>query len=275
MHISKETFKRQFDFVKQYPHYFIGSNADLPIVGGSILSHDHFQGGDYVFPMDKAAVHQVYDSPDGDITADLLQWPLSCIRLQGEDPRPMIYWADTILSAWREYTDEPRGILSHTGETPHNTITPILRKCCDHYELNLVLRNNRTSDLHPLGIFHPHTQHHAIKKENIGLIETMGVFILPGRLKDELDDACLLLTGEHDIRTLHEEDRCYKHLPWLNALMEKHGLFSNRHTAHECLRQAVADVCAEVLTDCGVFKLDTEGKKGFMQFMHFIGFTQK
>lgn len=275
MKIDVNTFRRQFDFVDQFPHYFVGSNADLPIVGGSILNHDHFQGGAYEFPMDKAKTRKALLSPDGDAEADLLDWPLSAIRLKADDARPLIYWADAILAAWREYSDAGRQIIARTGDTPHNTITPILRKRGKKYELNLVLRNNRTSDEHPLGIFHPHAKLHPVKKENIGLIEVMGLFILPGRLKSELAAAVSFLTGERALSSMTEEDICFKHLNWLCDLVNTHGARHHAEKARALLDQAVADICAQVLDDCGVFKRDADGLNGFMQFMQTVSFVER
>ena len=275
MKIDKGTFKRQFDFVNLFPHYFIGSNADLPIVGGSILNHDHFQGGFYEFPMDKAGTRAVLTSPDGDIEAELMDWPLSCIKLTGDDSRPLIFWADAILAAWRGYSDESRGIFAFTGETPHNTITPILRKRKRQYELMLVLRNNRQSEEHSLGIFHPHAPLHHIKKENIGLIEVMGLFILPGRLKDELKEAAGFLTGERSLDALTSQDSCFKHLEWLKDIISRHGNALKEESAQAVLKKEVAAVCADVLKDCGVYKQDSDGLTGFMQFMQFVGFKSE
>ncbi len=275
MKIDKGTFKRQCDFVNQFPHYFIGSNADLPIVGGSILNHDHFQGGCYEFPMDKAKTRAVLSSPDGDVRAEIMDWPLSAVKLVSDDERPLIYWADAILAAWRGYSDESRGIMAYTGDTPHNTITPILRKRKKHFELMLVLRNNRQSDEHPLGIFHPHAPLHHIKKENIGLIEVMGLFILPGRLKDELKEAAGFLTGERDLNNVLKEDNCYKHLDWLKAVAARQGRKLSQEKAQGVLNKEVADVCAQVLKDCGVYKQDEDGLKGFMQFMQEVAFENE
>lgn len=275
MKIDVNTFKRQFDFVEQFPHYFIGSNADLPIVGGSILNHDHFQGGFYDFPMDKAQIIKTYDACDGDVQVELLDWPLSVIRLCGYEPEQLIELADTILTNWRSYNDEARQIIAYTGDTPHNTITPILRRRGKKYEFSLVLRNNRTSAAHPLGIFHPHANLHPVKKENIGLIEVQGLFILPGRLKDELHHAVSYLTGEKQLALMTPEDPCYKHLDWLCDMAKKHGTNHSADAARELLNQAVADICAQVLDDCGVFKRGEDGLCGLMQFLHSIGLGDK
>ncbi len=187
MLISRETFENLFAFIERFPHYFLGSNADLPIVGGSILSHDHYQGGRYVFAMDNAPFEKKFALADSEITAGRIKWPMSAIRLNSKNPEKLVNLAEKILSAWREWTDESVGILAHSDGEAHNTITPIARRKGENFELDLVLRNNRTSDEHPLGIFHPHAEVHHIKKENIGLIEVMGLAVLPARLKSALE----------------------------------------------------------------------------------------
>lgn len=275
MQISGATFKKQFDFINQFPHYFIGSNADLPIVGGSILNHDHFQGGAYEFPMDKAKTVASFSSPDGDVEANILDWPMSCVQLIGEDERAICHWAETILVAWRGYSDEKRDIIDHTGDTPHNTITPILRKRGSAYKLNLVLRNNRTSEMHPLGIFHPHAPLHHIKKENIGLIEVMGLFILPGRLKDELEECIRFLTGERILNNMTTDDPCDKHREWLQRLRKKVDTKLSEKEARKLINHEVAVVCSEVLQDSGVFKKDADGRQGFEAFLKTVGFVNK
>lgn len=272
MRISRGTFERLFSFVKQFPHYMLGSNADLPIVGGSILNHDHFQGGRYTFPMDQAKVRRTLISPVADVQTVLLDWPMSTIQLQGRNEDALIEEANRILEAWRSYSDEACGILAETDGTPHNTITPILRRDGDCYRLNLVLRNNRTSAEHPLGIFHPHAPLHHIKKENIGLIEVMGLFILPGRLKTELAALGAYLTGEKPMVQPEENDPCCKHYDWLTDVVARHGTGKTSEEAEAILRQEVAMVCAQVLSDAGVYKQDEAGEVGFLRFMNTLGY---
>ena len=272
MRISRGTFDRLFDFVQQFPHYMLGSNADLPIVGGSILNHDHFQGGRYHFPMDDAKVRCQLKSPVPGVSAALLDWPMSTIQLSGTDEQTLIAEASRILDAWRGYSDAQCGIFAETDGTPHNTITPILRKEGEQYRLNLVLRNNRTSEEHPLGIFHPHAPLHHIKKENIGLIEVMGLFILPGRLKTELAALNGYLTGEKPLVRPAESDPCAKHYDWLVEVVARHGLVQTSAEAEAILRQEVALVCAQVLADAGVYKRDEAGLAGFQRFMKALGY---
>ena len=267
MKISRGTFERLFDFVRQLPHYMLGSNADLPIVGGSILNHDHFQGGRYSFPMDKAPVKTNLSSPVKGVQAVILDWPMSTVQLRGRDEELLINEAERILNAWRTWNDPTCEVFAETNGTPHNTITPILRKVDDEYRLSLVLRNNRTSDEHPLGIFHPHAQLHHIKKENIGLIEVMGLFILPGRLKTELHALEAFLTGERPLVLPEERDMSAKHFDWVKAIVEEHGLCADHAHAEKLLRSEVAKVCAQVLADAGVYKQDENGLAGFKRFM--------
>ena len=272
MKISRGTFERLFSFVEQVPHYFLGSNADLPIVGGSILNHDHFQGGCYQFPMDKAGVKAVLTSPVDGVKASILDWPMSTVCLEGKDKAVMIDLADKILAAWRGYSDAECEVLAETEGNPHNTITPILRKVGDCYRLLLVLRNNRTSDEHPLGIFHPHAPLHHIKKENIGLIEVMGLFILPGRLKTELALLSGYLTGEKPMVCPAESDPCHKHYVWVEEIVRTHGLCKTVEEADELLRSEVAVICAQVLADAGVYKQSDAGLAGMKRFLATLGF---
>ncbi len=272
MKISRSTFEKLFAFVGQLPHYMLGSNADLPIVGGSILNHDHFQGGRYSFPMDKAPVKANLSSPNADVGAAILDWPMSAIQLTGKNEADLIDEADRILTAWRSWSDPSCDIYAETDGTPHNTITPILRKVDDKYKLSLVLRNNRTSDEHPLGIFHPHAPLHHIKKENIGLIEVMGLFILPGRLKTELAALECFLTGERALIRPDESDMSAKHFDWINQIVAEHGLCASHADAATLLRTEVAKVCAQVLADAGVYKQDENGLQGFMRFMASLGY---
>lgn len=272
MKIDRGTFQRLFSFVEQLPHYFLGSNADLPIVGGSILNHDHFQGGRYEFPMDKAGVKVQLQSPVEGVNACILDWPMSAMQLSSTNADLLINEAERILNAWRAYSDPACDILAETSGTPHNTITPILRKVDGVYRLNLVLRNNRTSDEHPLGIFHPHAPLHHIKKENIGLIEVMGLFILPGRLKTELAALNGYLTGEKPLVQPDESDASFKHFAWVEGIVKAHGLCASADEAEALLRAEVAKVCAQVLADAGVFKQDENGLAGFKRFASSIGY---
>lgn len=270
MAIDRAAFARLFAFVEQFPHYFIGSNADLPIVGGSILSHDHFQGGRCVFPMTNAPLLRQLTAPCEGVSAGILNWPLSTLRLQGKDKNALLDAAEKVLFAWRRYSDPSLDILAHT-DAPHNTVTPILRFDEEkrEYVFDLVLRNNRTTAEHPLGIFHPHADLHHIKKENIGLIEVMGLFILPGRLKGELAALEAQLSSEEPL-TFSEDMPLYKHSEWLRALRARHGLVP-KEKAGEVLRQALAQKCARVLEDAGVFKLNDAGLQGFLRFTQSIG----
>ena len=272
MKISRSTFEKLFTFVGQLPHYMLGSNADLPIVGGSILNHDHFQGGRYSFPMDKAPVKAELVSPNADVRACILDWPMSAVQLSGSNKQALIEEADRILSAWRAWSDPDCDVYAETDGTPHNTITPILRKVGEEYKLSLVLRNNRTSEEHPLGIFHPHAPLHHIKKENIGLIEVMGLFILPGRLKTELAALEDFLTGERALVRPEESDMSAKHFDWVCDIVARNSLCSSHDEAAELLRTEVANVCAQVLADAGVYKQDENGLSGFKRFMASLGY---
>ncbi len=274
MKISRGTFERLFDFVRQVPHYMLGSNADLPIVGGSILNHDHFQGGRYSFPMDKAPTKVQLKAPVAGMQAAILDWPMSALQLCGKNADELISEAERILDAWRVWSDPDCDIYAETEGTPHNTITPILRKCDETYQLTLVLRNNRTSEDHPLGIFHPHAPLHHIKKENIGLIEVMGLFILPGRLKTELAALEDFLTGERALVRPEESDMSAKHFEWVSDIVAAHGLCSNHEEAANLLRGEVANVCAQVLADAGVYKQDEQGVLGFKRFMASLDYRE-
>ena len=272
MKISRSTFEKLFDFVRQLPHYMLGSNADLPIVGGSILNHDHFQGGCYSFPMDKAPVKVELTTANPSVKAAILDWPMSAIALTGKDELALINEAERILNAWRAWSDPACDIYAETEGNPHNTITPILRKVGEEYKLVLVLRNNRTSDEHPLGIFHPHAPLHHIKKENIGLIEVMGLFILPGRLKTELAELEAFLTGERALVRPEDSDMSAKHFDWIQEIVSAHGLYKNHEEAAALLRSEIAKVCAQVLADAGVYKQDENGLNGFKRFMSSLGY---
>ena len=262
MKIDRTTFQRLLDFVRQFPHYFLGSNADLPIVGGSILSHDHFQGGRYRFAMEKAPVEQELVFPGfEDVQAGIVRWPMSVIRLRCADSGRIVQLADRILTAWRGYSDESVSIFAETEGEPHNTITPIARRRGGDYEMDLVLRNNLTTQEHPLGLFHPHAELHHIKKENIGLIEVMGLAVLPARLKDELAQLAQLLRSGGD---LYADEATAKHAPWAEELKTRHDF--TREDADEVLRQEVGRVFMQVLEDAGVFKRDEAGRAAFLRF---------
>lgn len=262
MLISRETFENLFAFIKRFPHYFVGSNADLPIVGGSILSHDHYQGGRYVFAMDNAPFEREYKLKDAEITAGRIRWPMSAIRLSSKNPEKLTDLAEKILSGWREWTDENVGILAHSDGEPHNTITPIARRRGKNFELDLVLRNNRTSEEHPLGIFHPHAEVHHIKKENIGLIEVMGLAVLPARLKSALEKInAAWLENKNSLPSELEA-----HEIWYKSLREKHGGLTGSDNVKKMLRDEVGHVFAQVLRDSGVYKRDAQGLAAFDKF---------
>ena len=262
MKIERATFQRLLDFVRQFPHYFLGSNADLPIVGGSILSHDHFQGGHYRFAMEKAPVERELVFPGfEDVQAGIVRWPMSVIRLRCADSGRIVQLADKILTAWRGYSDESVSIYAQTEGEPHNTITPIARRRGEDFEMDLVLRNNLTTEEHPLGLFHPHAELHHIKKENIGLIEVMGLAVLPDRLKDELAQLAALLRSGGD---LYADEATAKHAPWAEELKTRHDF--TREDAEAVLRQEVGQVFMQVLEDAGVFKRDEAGRAAFLRF---------
>ncbi len=272
MAITRKSFERLFCFADQFPHYFIGSNADLPIVGGSILNHDHFQGGRYVFPMDRAGDRLRLAAPVKGVRAAVIDWPMSALALEGKDGQALAGLAFDILQAWRGYSDPGREILHFTTE-PHNTLTPILRKTDAGYRLVLVLRNNRTTAEHPLGLFHPHAPLHHIKKENIGLIEVMGLFILPGRLKEELKALEGYLTGEKPLETPGKDDPSHKHFPWILEVASRSGICLDQEEARKTLENAVADVCCQVLEDAGVYKRTEDGLAGLLDFLKTAGFS--
>lgn len=264
MVISKKAFEKLFDFVRQFPHYFVGSNADLPIVGGSILSHEHFQGGRYTFAMERAESEYCFAVKGyEDIACGIVKWPLSVIRLRGCDSGRLVELAAMILDNWRGYTDESVNILSETDGVPHNTITPIARRRGEGFELDLCLRNNLTTDEHPLGLFHPHAQRHHIKKENIGLIEVMGLAVLPSRLQKKLE---LLEAFIAEGRDIAGEASIAKHADWVNSFAE--GLKGQPHEViREILEKEVGKVFLHVLEDAGVFKRDKKGKAAFLRFI--------
>jgi len=277
MQISDATFRRLFDFLEQFPHYFVGSNADLPIVGGSILNHDHFQGGRHVFPVEKAPVVTHFTcSAYPEVRVGVVKWPMSVIRLNSADRHQLEAASSALLAAWRGYSDESVGIRAFSGRTPHNTITPIARMAADgSYELDLVLRNNRTSEEHPEGIFHPHKELHHIKKENIGLIEVMGLAVLPGRLKEELAGIAALLSGtsSDDGWRTDPVHPLHKHKEWMDRLLREHGTSLNEAAADRLLQDEVGRIFLRVLSDAGVFKEDAQGQAAFAAFLRSAGFA--
>ena len=268
MKICKETFKRLLDFVEQYPHYFIGSNADLPIVGGSILSHDHFQGGNYEFAMAKAPVEEEFKVKGFQrITLGRVKWPMSVVRIKGVGKEALVNLADYILKAWKNYSDESSYIRAFTGGIPHNTITPIARCRDGAYEIDLVLRNNRTCDKYPDGIFHPHKELHHIKKENIGLIEVMGLAVLPARLKTEIKELSYYLVNKNKIYELDNREELMKHKEWALQLAKEYPEI-NETNVDEILKKEMGMVFLEVLEHSGVFKRDEKGIQAFSRFIN-------
>ena len=264
MKIDRAAFTKLFDFVKQFPHYFLGSNADLPIVGGSILTHDHFQGGHYEFAMERAEIEKEFTIPGyEDVKAGIVHWPLSVIRIQSKDEKRLIDLADHILKKWRGYTDEEAYIFAETEGEPHNTITPIARKKGDMYELDLTLRNNITTEECPLGLYHPHNEYHHIKKENIGLIEVMGLAVLPSRLKAEMEHLSQCLIKGEDI--VSKED-LKKHAAWVEEIKGKYTDI-NKGNVMDILKEEIGQVFVKVLEDAGVYKYNEEGRKAFDRFI--------
>lgn len=266
MKIDRAAFCKLLDFVAQFPHYFVGSNADLPIVGGSILSHDHFQGGRHSFPMAEAPVETgfVFRGFEA-VEAGIVRWPMSVVRLRSSDRQQLIELADKILLCWRGYTDEAACIYAETEGVPHNTITPIARMRDGKFELDLVLRNNLTTEEHPLGLYHPHEELHHIKKENIGLIEVMGLAVLPARLKGELQQ---LETAILEDRSLLEQEALSKHAPWVEELLTKYEFTAEN--VQQILQQEVGAVFCRVLQDAGVYKRSKDGKAAFLRFLEYV-----
>lgn len=265
MKIEKNTFIKLFDFVKQFPHYFLGSNADLPIVGGSILSHDHFQGGHYTFAMAKAPMEEKYNIKSyEDIEVGRLNWPLSVVRLRGKDTDRIIELATKILAKWRGYTDEKAYIYAETDGEKHNTITPIARKNGDYYELDLALRNNITTKDRPLGLYHPNENLHHIKKENIGLIEVMGLAVLPARLKGEIDTLASYILENKDIRS---NDSIAKHADWVEEFLPQYENI-NGNNVIDIIKAEIGKAFVQVLEDAGVYKNTQEGIEAFNRFMN-------
>ena len=275
MKIDRTTFVRLLDFVDQFPHYMLGSNADLPIVGGSILTHEHYQGGRHTFPMERASLRERVVFPGfEEVEAGIVNWPMSVIRLNAAKPTPLVKLADKILTVWRTYSDPSVGVLAESDGAPHNTITPIARRRGKRYELDLVLRNNRTTDEHPLGIFHPHEELHHIKKENIGLIEVMGLAVLPARLLGEMQRLERAILAGEDPAQIPE---IAKHAPWCAEVLERHPQYKPEHVADldedeveqlsHVIQEEIGQVFAQVLEDCAVFADNLEGRKAFARFI--------
>ena len=263
MKIDRSAFDKLLDFVRLFPHYFVGSNADLPIVGGSILSHEHFQGGHYTFAMETAQVEQdITFRGYEDVTAGIVKWPMSVIRLRGKDRERIAQLADKILTAWRGYTDESAFVIAFSDGEPHNTITPIARRRGEDYELDLVLRCNITTAEHPLGVFHPHADKHHIKKENIGLIEVMGLAVLPSRLKAELTELAAAIVEGRDIAS---DEVLAKHAPWVEELKQQYTFTADN--ALDIVLQETGKVFAGVLEDAGVYKNTPQGREAFLRFV--------
>ena len=267
MKIERKTFERLIDFIKLFPHYTLGSNADIPIVGGSILTHNHFQGGNYEFPMARAQVEKSFQlAKFPNVKAGIVKWPMSVIRLDCANAEELIDAADSILQTWRGYTDEAAFIFAETDGEIHNTITPIARRRGDLFELDLVLRNNITTEEHPLGVYHPHAELHHIKKENIGLIEVMGLAVLPSRLKKELADLGEAICNGEDLRT---NETLAKHADWSEEVRARHPDF-NKSNADEILKQETGIVFSKVLEDAGVYKRNASGQAAFDKFISML-----
>ena len=267
MAINEDCFKKMFDFISQYPHYIIGSNADLPIVGGSILSHDHYQGGNYEFAMAKAPIEKAFKFKGfEDVEAGIVKWPMSVIRLRCADHKRLTQLSSKILAAWRAYTDEAAFVFAETDGVPHNTITPIARKKGDSFEIDLVLRNNITTDEHPMGVYHPHKQYHHIKKENIGLIEVMGLAILPSRLVSELEAVKNAILNNDDLRA---SELTASHADWVEEFLPNHPNF-NADNAMDIIKEETGKVFLHVLEDAGVYKCTPEGREAFMRFLESV-----
>lgn len=280
MKLTKDSLRRLLAFVDHYPHYFIGSNADLPIVGGSILTHDHFQGGRHTFPIQHAPKEAIFSHPEfAGVTVSIVKWPMSVLRLTGKDSSVLLELADSIYEAWKQYSDPAADILAFSEENGekvrHNTVTPIVHRTPDgSYEMDLVLRNNRTSAEFPAGIFHPHEEMHHIKKENIGLIEVMGLAILPGRLKEELDLTAGILAGDSDLyeALMQQEDHALKlHKPWIRQLVAKYGTDHSKEEAWQIVQSEVGSIFVEILGHAGVYKRTDAGKEAFRRFVTHIG----
>lgn len=268
MTINREVFEKLFDFIKQFPHYVIATNADLPIVGGSILSHEHFQGGNYSFAMSRAVIEkEVVFKGFEDVEAGILKWPMSVIRIRSTSQERLVDLADKILGAWREYTDEEAFIFAKTNGEPHNTITPAARFANGKYELDLALRNNITTEERPLGVYHPRNEYHHIKKENIGGIEVMGLAILPSRIKSEMELLARCIIEGKDIRSF---DELLKHADWAEEFIPKYEGKINEENVDEILKAEIGKVFVKVLEDAGVFKRDKKGREYFMKFIESV-----
>ncbi|MFV0363965.1 MAG: UDP-glucose--hexose-1-phosphate uridylyltransferase [Suipraeoptans sp.] len=268
MQINKDTFVKLIDFIKIFPHYFIGSNADLPIVGGSILTHDHFQGGRYTFAMEKAPIIKTISiNSYRDIDVGIVKWPMSVIRISGKDERRLISLADHILKNWINYSDQNAFIFANSNGERHNTITPIARYKNNKYELDLVLRNNITTEEYPLGVFHPHSKHHNIKKENIGLIEVMGLAVLPARLKNEMEELSEYLITEKSISDIRNNENISKHADWLEQFIRKYDSI-HKDNVWDILKKEIGNTFTKVLENSGVFKQTETGLESFTKFMN-------
>ena len=267
MKIDRGSFRKALAFVGHFPHYFIGQNADLPIVGGSILTHDHMQGGRYTFAMERAEVRLPLRF-DGypDIRAGIVRWPMSVIRLTGSDPERLTDLADKILLAWRAYTDEGAFVFAETDGEKHNTITPIARRRGEDFELDLVLRNNITTKEHPLGVYHPHAEYHNIKKENIGLIEVMGLAVLPARLKEEIALLSRAILADEDFSA---DEKIGKHYAWFSAFRDRYTF--TEENVEEILKAEIGNTFVNVLRDAGVYKDTEEGTAAFLRFVSSVG----
>lgn len=266
MKIDKPAFTKLLDFVEKFPHYFVGSNADLPIVGGSILTHEHFQGGNYEFAMAKAPIEtKVTFSGFEDVQAGIVKWPMSVIRIIGTDKARLVELADKVLTTWRDYTDKDSFIYAETEGTPHNTITPIARMRNGKFELDLVLRNNITTEDCPLGYYHPHPEYHHIKKENIGLIEVMGLAVLPSRLKNEMAVLGKAMVNGEDISA---NETIAAHKEWAEMIMQKYDI--NEDNIDDILKKEIGIVFTSILGQCGVYSRDEEGKAGFLRFIESV-----
>ncbi len=264
MQIDRAAFRKLLDFVKQFPHYFVGSNADLPIVGGSILSHDHFQGGNYEFAMAKAPIERYFTiSGFPEVEIGVVRWPMSVLRLRCEDDSRLVELSDRILHRWRGYSDEAVCIHAFTGTEPHNTITPIARQRGGKYEMDLVLRNNLTTEEHPLGLYHPHSELHHIKKENIGLIEVMGLAVLPARLKEEMSLLSEYLLGGKELRS---NDQLAKHADWVDGFLPQYPELTG-DTIERILEDEIGKVFCQVLEHAGVYKRTPQGQAAFDRFI--------
>ncbi|MCR5625622.1 MAG: UDP-glucose--hexose-1-phosphate uridylyltransferase [Lachnospiraceae bacterium] len=267
MKIDKSAFKKLFSFVEQFPHYFVGSNADLPIVGGSILAHEHFQGGHYEFAMERAGIREeITFKGYENVTAGIVSWPMSVIRISAKDYEPLVSLADKILTAWRGYSDEDEFIFAETDGEPHNTITPIARKRGELFELDLVLRNNITTEEYPLGVYHPHAELHHIKKENIGLIEVMGLAVLPARLKSEIAEVSKMIVSGTDLRS---NEATAAHADWVDEIKEKYDDI-NKDNVDEILQKEIGIVFSKVLECAGVYKDTEDGNQAFLRFVDYV-----